>query len=78
MRQHSVLAALCGGAVGGGTVQIYRTGSSLVGGQTAGQQRRKHPSQYIPAAAPGKPPGCRWGSSKKVWKQILYVNLRMQ
>ena len=40
-------------AVGGGTVQIYRTGSSLVGGQTAGQQRRKHPSQHIPAAAPG-------------------------
>ena len=27
----------------------------MVGGQTAGQQRRKHPSQYIPAAAPGKP-----------------------
>ena len=54
MGQHSVLAALCGGAVGGGTVQIYRTGSSLVGGQTAGQQRCKHPSQYIPAAAPGK------------------------
>ena len=27
----------------------------MVGGQTAGQQRRQHPSQHIPAAAPGKP-----------------------
>ena len=26
----------------------------MVGRQTAGQQRRQHPSQYIPAAAPGK------------------------
>ena len=52
MGQHPVLAALCGGAVGGGTVQVYRAGSGLIGGQTAGQQRRQHPRQYIPAAAP--------------------------
>ena len=36
-------------------MQVYRTGSGFVSGQTAGQQRRKHPSQHIPAAAPGKP-----------------------
>ena len=36
-------------------MQVYRTGSGFVSGQTAGQQRRKHPRQHIPAAAPGKP-----------------------
>ena len=53
--QPAVAERAGGGAVGGGTVQVYRAGGGFVGGQTAGQQRRKHPSQYIPAAAPGKP-----------------------
>ena len=35
-------------------MQVYRTGSGFVSGQTAGQQRCQHARQHIPAAAPGK------------------------
>ena len=43
-----------GGTVGGGTMQVHRTGGSLIGGQAAGQQGGGHARQHVPAAATGK------------------------
>ena len=55
LREHPVLAFLAGGTVSGGTVEPDRTGGGFAGGQTAGQQGRRHTGQHIAAPAPGKP-----------------------
>ena len=54
LREHPVLAFLAGGTVSGGTVEPDRTGGGFAGGQTAGQQGRRHTGQHIAAPAPGK------------------------
>lgn len=54
LREHPVLAFLAGGTVSGGTMEPDRTGGGFAGGQTAGQQGRRHTGQHIAAPAPGK------------------------
>ena len=61
LREHPVLAFLAGGTVSGGTVEPDRTGGGFAGGQTAGQQGRRHTGQHIAAPAPGKTGIGRWG-----------------
>ena len=56
LREHPVFAFLAGGTVSGGTVEPDRTGGGFVGGQTAGQQGRRHTGQH-----PWQDLDCRWG-----------------
>ena len=60
MGQHAVFAVDGGGTVGGGTMQVHRTGGSLIGGQAAGQQAAVIPastSPLPPRERPGLPVG---------------------
>ena len=60
LREHPVLAPKGGGPVGSRSVEVDRTGGGFVGGQTAGQQGRRHPGQQRPRCRPGKGPDCPW------------------